>query len=1704
MIYSEHTVGKGKSAMKRMTRRLGTLAILFLSLTALPVLAGEIKVAIYAAGRASASREVLYQALKETKGITPEYISAITPEDLSAYHVLVVSLTKYHPKGSGELVIGDKQAQAIKEWVASGKGLLCYNDSVGFARHGSLPLFPEIAKGVANPYPDQEGYAREGIVTRAHPLLEGIPVGTRFVVSYYDYILLEPGPQGTAIVRAVIGMPQGGVIGESLVVCGKVGKGRYVANGMFTGFSAGNQPVAPESVERRLLLNSIYWLAGARPEGPVPSEEKGLVKGTYLPQRNLVLNPSCEIVENGKPVGWGGFVACGNIEWGATDQEKHAGKYSAYIKPTKYYFTDRGEQVGGALLAADTDGYSGPRAMRVKPNTVYRFSFWLKSEIARLYLVCFAWPEEGLGRHLLETSVGRITPAPEWRQYQGQFTTGPDTHRVGLAFHFSTAWLFQIPLQAMVYVDDVEITEGERVSSVRELYERSLVRKTVPWEDTMSRPEVAMERIAAGTPVPMNQAYLALPLYSNLPEGWRRIDLADLWKVKKLEGTEANPADDLGTKDGYWKIEYDDSAWPVRPVPGFWEDSDEPHPPRKGGIGESHGSNVFTGVGWYRHKVIIPGRAKGNRVLLVCEGIADISDIWVNGVKVGHHVGGHVPATYDITEVAKPDQENVIAVRVFDPLQGVREMGGIWGEVYLQFAPPVYARRALVTPRLSASSVEADCWLINQTESPQSISLQARVKSYPTPLAKGPAYDKTVPLGKITLQPGETRRKFTIPLKNPVLWSPTNPFLYVLELKAGQDWIGKTRFGYREFIVKDAYFYLNGRRAEWLRGVQFHLRTFNLEPRITVYNEANFMKRYLSAYKSYRGNMLYPMTSTYPRQFYDMCDELGIMIYDEWDSGGRILPRNTPVESEPGLGEIDCWVYTHYNHPCIVMRSLGGELFENYKPAGVSAYKEILDPVYARVKSLDLQNRPVCPSSGKHLWVDGDQTDFCDFHFYPGGIDGAWVNEQPLITRIRERMLAMYGREMPLIQFEFSGLGRYYGFTQEDNFLRANRYQFTADGTWDKQAFIKLVEREPDWWLYTRGLTGLHGLRAYLAGNEKWEWYGVAPQKRTIKNAIEDARRCGDLLQGIAPYLDGYEITEVLVDGKILDNREYGRGRLDGDLNERVFVTSEAYQDLRRVWNPRFVCLDVFDQNVFAGKQLQATVYAMNDTPEISGDWSIRAVLRAPEGKRLADHTAALGKVEPFKYVLVPYSCLLPADLKSGFYRLELFLSEKGKVISDNDYQVFVLGRKDQEPGITSSKKIALYDTGEKFLGTEGMTTAKILDALHLKYDRIGDFSGLDKYQVLIIGAFSFDPVVTAGGGQIQGWLEKGGRLLSFEQMMTGAIPFLPQLQIVRNHPNILTELVAIEHPVFQGLRPENFDRWNGTLPEASVCPGAVFVNAISPLNETVVASGCTDTPRNTTKAIQMTVSEVKVGAGIALFSQLEATRRYGSDSVATKYLQNALAHILSDETRYSTQLPALSLGEPDMSRCGLVDLSPYGTGIYGKEKLDWLADVSGGRREYRGITFHVPEKAVILAYAGKIEDIPVGRSLLYDEKNEQEFLRTHHDFGPLQPEYIETLYFLHGSDRVQPGELVARYILHYADGTSAEFKVVGGLGIANHQETKDLPAALVAGNGLLVTVWDNPSPQKKVRSLDLVCTGKGNFVLGGITCKLIRAKVHD
>ncbi len=106
-------------------------------------------------------------------------------------------------------------------------------------------------------------------------------------------------------------------------------------------------------------------------------------------------------------------------------------------------------------------------------------------------------------------------------------------------------------------------------------------------------------------------------------------------------------------------------------------------------------------VGWYRREVVIPdnGHWKGKRAILTIGAADFFTDVWCNGVHLGHHEGGYAPFEFDLTEALQPGPDGRLrgdlVVRVEDPMDNHEQpvgkqwrwyttVSGIWQTVFIE------------------------------------------------------------------------------------------------------------------------------------------------------------------------------------------------------------------------------------------------------------------------------------------------------------------------------------------------------------------------------------------------------------------------------------------------------------------------------------------------------------------------------------------------------------------------------------------------------------------------------------------------------------------------------------------------------------------------------------------------------------------------------------------------------------------------------------------------------------------------------------------------------------------------------------------------------------------------------------------------------------------------------------------------------------
>ena len=183
--------------------------------------------------------ESLLKAAQGLGGVDAQPVWLISDKNLQNCQVLIVT----QPRAG--TAISEEAAKALGRFVERGGGLIATHDAVGY-RQCPVAL-PQVARGVRHVRVEQ------WVMQGSHPVCAGFTVGQGCRQSYYDAIVLEPGPGATVV----------GAVGEEkspVIVCGEAGKGRAVLCGLGLAFTATDDAdCAPTADEARLLGNMVRW-----------------------------------------------------------------------------------------------------------------------------------------------------------------------------------------------------------------------------------------------------------------------------------------------------------------------------------------------------------------------------------------------------------------------------------------------------------------------------------------------------------------------------------------------------------------------------------------------------------------------------------------------------------------------------------------------------------------------------------------------------------------------------------------------------------------------------------------------------------------------------------------------------------------------------------------------------------------------------------------------------------------------------------------------------------------------------------------------------------------------------------------------------------------------------------------------------------------------------------------------------------------------------------------------------------------------------------------------------------------------------------------------------------------------------------------------------------------------------------------------------
>ena len=232
-------------------------------------------------------------------------------------------------------------------------------------------------------------------------------------------------------------------------------------------------------------------------------------------------------------------------------------------------------------------------------------------------------------------------------------------------------------------------------------------------------------------------------------------------------------------------------------------------------------------VGVYRRRLKL---ARGTRWIARFEGAGHTTTVFVNGRRVGRHVGSYLPFEVDLPAGRSTLTVRVSSLRTADDLTHWRpsrynrfgnggwwNFGGIHREITVRPARGLDISRAQALPRLDCPTCPARVRVLT--------TVRNLTRRPVRPVVRARAAGREVSFPRVRLAPGERRELAAeLTIARPRLWDIGRGNLYRLDVRArgGGEAAYTTWFGVRD-LRKDAegQVFLNGRRLR-TRGISLH------------------------------------------------------------------------------------------------------------------------------------------------------------------------------------------------------------------------------------------------------------------------------------------------------------------------------------------------------------------------------------------------------------------------------------------------------------------------------------------------------------------------------------------------------------------------------------------------------------------------------------------------------------------------------------------------------------------------------------------------------------------------------------------------------------------------------------------------------------------------------------------------------------------
>ncbi len=326
--------------------------------------------------------------------------------------------------------------------------------------------------------------------------------------------------------------------------------------------------------------------------------------------------------------------------------------------------------------------------------------------------------------------------------------------------------------------------------------------------------------------------------------------------------------------------------------------------------GQDGGNDYHRGTCWYVRD-LSSAECAGERLFLEFLGAAMTAEVFLNGERIARHEGGYSAFRVELTGLLQEGEaaQNVLAVSVnnednttvYPQKADFTFYGGLYRSVNLIAVPAEHFELLKdgtpgikVTPQVDLANGCADVTVETWHNAPQV---------------------------RITVN-GETQtveRTAVFHIENVHLWDGVdNPFLYTAEAVLESGDAVSARFGCRTFACDpEKGFILNGRSYP-LRGVSRHQDLKGRGNALTLEDH----RRDMEIIRELGANTLRLAHYQHAQEFYDLCDENGIVVWAEIP----YITMHMTNGRQNTLDQMRELITQCYNHPCIAVWGLSNEI----------------------------------------------------------------------------------------------------------------------------------------------------------------------------------------------------------------------------------------------------------------------------------------------------------------------------------------------------------------------------------------------------------------------------------------------------------------------------------------------------------------------------------------------------------------------------------------------------------------------------------------------------------------------------------------------------------------------------------------------------------------------------------------------------------